>query len=54
MSNAAGMFECETSGPFLDIPWLMILALVIVLPLLTSAIVGLTARSRLPLAARLT
>lgn len=53
-SNAAGMFECDTSGPFLDVPWLMILALVIVLPLLTSAIVGLTARSRLPLAARLT
>lgn len=53
-SNASGMFECDTSGPFLDIPWLMILALVIVLPLLTSAIVGLAARSRLPLGARLT
>lgn len=53
-TNASGMFDCETSGPFLDIPWLMILGLVIVLPLLTSLIVGLTARSRLPLAARLT
>lgn len=53
-TNASGMFECETSGPFLDIPWSMILALVILLPLLTAAIVGLTARSRLPLAARLT
>ena len=53
-TNASGMFSCETSGPFLDIPWLMILALVILLPLLTAAIVGLTARSRLPMAARLT
>ncbi|QIK75027.1 FtsX-like permease family protein [Nocardioides piscis] len=44
---------CE-SGPYLDIPWLMILGLVVVLPLLTALIVGLTARSRLPLAARLT
>lgn len=42
------------SGPYVDIPWLMILGLVIALPLLTALIVGLTARSRLPLAARLT
>ena len=41
------------SGPYLDIPWLMIGALVLVLPLLTAAIVGLSARSRLPLVARL-
>lgn len=48
--GAAGV----ASGPFLDIPWLMILGLVVALPLLTALIVGLTARSRLPLAARLT
>jgi len=40
-------------GHFLDIPWLLIAGLVVVLPLLTAAIVGLTARSRLPLVARL-
>ncbi len=38
---------------FLDIPWGLVLGLVVVLPLLTAAIVGLTARSRLPLVARL-
>lgn len=42
------------SGPYVDIPWLLILGLVVALPLLTALIVGLTARSRLPLAARLT
>ncbi len=41
------------SGPFLDVPWLLVLALVVALPLLTAAVVGLTARSRLPLVARL-
>lgn len=40
------------SGPFYDVPWLLIVALVVVLPILTAAIVGLTARSRLPLATR--
>ncbi len=38
---------------FIDIPWLMVAGLVVVLPLLTALIVGLTARSRLPLVARL-
>jgi putative ABC transport system permease protein len=43
------------SGPshYLVIPWLEIAGLVVLLPLLTSAIVGLAARSRLPLVARL-
>ena len=41
------------TGPFLDIPWLLIVSLVVLLPLFTAAIVGLTARSRLPLVARL-
>jgi putative ABC transport system permease protein len=40
-------------GPYLEIPWLLIAVIVVVLPLLTAAIVGLTARSRLPLVARL-
>ncbi len=43
----------ELPSHFVDIPWLMVLGLVVVLPLLTAAIVGLTARSRLPLVARL-
>ncbi|HSF36106.1 MAG TPA: ABC transporter permease, partial [Nocardioides sp.] len=42
-----------TVGPYLDIPWLLIAALVVALPLLTAAVVGLTARSRLPMVARL-
>lgn len=41
------------SGPFLDVPWLMIGGLVLLLPLLTALVVGLTARSRLPLVARM-
>jgi putative ABC transport system permease protein len=40
-------------GPFLDVPWLMVLALVAVLPAATALVVGLFARSRLPLVARL-
>lgn len=39
-------------GHYLDVPWLLIVPLVLGLPLLTALIVGLTARSRLPLAAR--
>lgn len=43
----------NVASHYLDVPWLMILGLVVVLPLLTAAIVGLVARSRLPLVARL-
>jgi putative ABC transport system permease protein len=42
-----------TTGPFIDVPWLLVLGLVVLLPLLTAAIVGVTARPRLPLVARL-
>ncbi|WP_344305618.1 ABC transporter permease [Nocardioides bigeumensis] len=38
---------------YLDVPWVLVLGLVVGLPLLTAAVVGLTARSRLPLVARL-
>lgn len=38
---------------FLDVPWLLIGSLVLALPLLTAAIVGVTTRSRLPLVARI-
>ena len=43
------------AGPshFLDVPWLMVLGLVLALPLLTAAVVGACVRSRLPLVARL-
>jgi len=41
------------TGPYLDIPWLMVLGLVVVLPAVTALVVGLFARSRLPLVARL-
>lgn len=40
------------AGPFLDVPWLLIGALVLGLPILTALIVGLAARSRLPLVSR--
>jgi len=38
---------------YLDIPWLLIVALVLALPLVTAAVVWLSARSRLPMVARL-
>jgi putative ABC transport system permease protein len=43
------------TGPshYLEIPWLLIGALVVALPLVTAGVVGLTARSKLPLVARL-
>jgi putative ABC transport system permease protein len=47
------MGPAEESGPYLAIPWLLIAVIVLALPLLTAAVVGLTARSRLPLVARL-
>ena len=40
-------------GHFLDVPWLLVLGLVVVLPLVTAAVVGLTSRSRLPMVSRL-
>jgi len=43
----------DQSGPYLDVPWLLIVSLVVALPLLTALIVGLTVRSRLPMVARL-
>lgn len=42
-----------TTGPFLDIPWLLIAGVVIGLPLLMAGVVAATTRGRLPLAARL-
>jgi putative ABC transport system permease protein len=38
---------------FLDIPWVLIATVVVLLPLLTALVVGLTCRSRLPLVARI-
>lgn len=43
----------DVDAHFLDIPWLLVLGLVVGLPVLTALIVGLSARSRLPLVARL-
>ncbi|HEY6934164.1 MAG TPA: FtsX-like permease family protein [Marmoricola sp.] len=37
---------------FLAVPWLLVASLVVVLPLLTAAVVGLSSRSRLPMVAR--
>jgi putative ABC transport system permease protein len=41
-------------GPYIDIPWLLIAGVVLGLPLLTAAIVGVCTRSRLPMVSRLT
>ncbi len=38
---------------FLDVPWLLVIGLVVVLPLVTAVVVGLTSRSRLPMVSRL-
>ncbi|WP_114423809.1 FtsX-like permease family protein [Nocardioides houyundeii] len=51
MSSVSGV--PPTIGPFLEIPWLMIAVVVLGLPLLTALVVGLCARSRLPMVARL-
>lgn len=40
------------TGPFVDVPWLLVGGLVVVLPLLTAGLVLATSRSRLPLVAR--
>ncbi len=55
LTGESWMNEMNPALPdhFLDIPWLLIGTLVLALPLLTAVIVGLTARSRLPLASRL-
>ncbi|WP_203338268.1 ABC transporter permease [Nocardioides limicola] len=41
------------SGPFFEVPWLMIGAVVLGLPVLTAAVIAATARTRLPMVARL-
>jgi putative ABC transport system permease protein len=41
------------SHHYLDVPWLMIIGVVLALPLVTAGLVGALARSRLPLVARL-
>jgi putative ABC transport system permease protein len=52
-SCAGDAGSCGDVGPFVDVPWLLILGIVLALPLLTAAVVGLAARSRLPLVSRL-
>lgn len=41
------------TGPYLDVPWLLVGGVVVVLPLLTALVVGVSAHSRLPLVSRL-
>jgi len=52
-----GMTVDPTGHPlpshFVDVPWLLVGSVVLLLPLVTSLVVGLTARSRLPMVARL-
>ncbi len=54
-ADEGGTFVAGTgsgTGPFLDIPWLLIAGVVLLLPIATALIVGLAARSRLPLVRR--
>jgi putative ABC transport system permease protein len=51
--DASGCTTLDGSGPYLEIPWLLIGVVVVGLPLLTALIVGLLTRSRLPMVARL-
>ena len=53
LTSSSGLDGGPPTGPFLDVPWLMVLGLVVVLPAVTALVVGLFARSRLPLVARL-
>jgi putative ABC transport system permease protein len=53
LTSAQGFDGGPPTGPFLDIPWPLVVALVLVLPALTALVVGLFARSRLPMVARL-
>jgi putative ABC transport system permease protein len=55
LTGADWVQDVDPSLPthFLDVPWLLIASLVLALPLLTAAIVGVTTRSRLPLVARI-
>lgn len=48
-----GHGETWAESHYLAIPWLLILGVVVGLPLLTALVVGLCARSRLPLVARI-
>jgi putative ABC transport system permease protein len=57
-SSWAGPSATTTEGTplpdhFLDVPWLLVLGLVVVLPLVTATVVGLASRSRLPMVSRL-
>ena len=51
--NGYAPMGSDVASHYLDVPWLLIGSLVVALPLLTALIVGLTARSRLPLVSRL-
>lgn len=51
--TSTGWLDEGTVYHYLDIPWLLILGVVVGLPLLTALVVGLCARSRLPLVARI-
>lgn len=55
LTGSGWMQDVDPTLPqhYLEVPWLLVGALVLALPLLTAAIVGATTRSRLPLVARL-
>lgn len=55
LTGADWVQEVDPSLPdhFFAVPWLLIGAIVLALPLLTALVVGLSTRSRLPMVARI-
>ncbi|MFN2536737.1 MAG: FtsX-like permease family protein [Mycobacteriales bacterium] len=52
LTDRSGWYQGEATH-FLDVPWLLVGAIVLALPLLTGLLVGVSVRSRLPIVARL-
>lgn len=52
-SMTVTQYGATPTGPYLDVPWLLIGALVVALPLFSAAMVWLFSRSRLPMVARI-
>jgi putative ABC transport system permease protein len=52
-ATGAAYGDGSATGPYLDVPWLLVVGLVVLLPLLTAAVVAAATRSRLPMTTRI-
>jgi putative ABC transport system permease protein len=52
LTRTNGAYGAPT-GPFIDVPWLLVLGLVVGLPLFAALVVAAATRSRLPMVSRL-